>query len=83
MKKILLTFLLSTSFLIATHQNPNQNPAQTPSKIVHFPAHLDQCIDGYLYRVFLDEHNQIIPSSIHQVMEKSTLHEKMLPKQCK
>ncbi|PAF47628.1 hypothetical protein BKH41_06950 [Helicobacter sp. 12S02232-10] len=72
---LLLSPLIVVSFLTAA----NQIPPKTP----YFPQHLDQCIDGYLYRVFLDERNQIIPSSIHQVMEKSSLHQKLLPKQCK
>lgn len=59
--------------------------ANTPapiSKQAKFPKHIDECIDGYLYRAFVDEHNQIIAGSVHQVMEISSLHEKILPKKC-
>lgn len=59
--------------------------ANTPvaiSKQAKFPKHIDECIDGYLYRAFVDEHNQIISGSVHQVMVISSLHEKILPKKC-
>ncbi|PAF52479.1 hypothetical protein [Helicobacter sp. 13S00477-4] len=72
MKKNLLLYLAICPFLLGA-------PANKESK---FPNHIDKCIDGYLYRVFIDENNKIIPSSIHQVLEKSALHHKMLPKSC-
>lgn len=59
--------------------------ANTPLPLVKqakFPRHIDECIDGYLYRAFVDEHNQIIAGSVHQVMETSSLHEKILPRKC-
>lgn len=74
MKKFLL-FLSICSILSA-------NPATPMPKQAKFPKHLDECIDGYLYRAFVDDHNQIIPGSIHQVMVISSLHEKILPKKC-
>ncbi|MDO7253201.1 hypothetical protein [Helicobacter cappadocius] len=75
MKRVLL-FLFICSILSANSSMPM--PIQGK-----FPKHLDECIDGYLYRVFIDDKGQIIPSSIHQVLEKSSLHEKILPKTCK
>lgn len=74
MKKFLL-FLSICSILSA-------NTPATMSKQAKFPRHIDECIDGYLYRAFIDEHNQIIAGSLHQVMEISSLHEKILPKKC-
>ncbi|PAF54452.1 hypothetical protein BKH42_00630 [Helicobacter sp. 13S00482-2] len=75
MKKSLL-FL--SVFSILSANSPQMIPQQ-----IKFPKHIDECIDGYLYRAFVDQKNQIIQASIHQVMEKSSLHEKILPKTCK
>lgn len=74
MKKIFLFVFISSSFIIA-NQSLNNKP-------LHFPQHIDECIDGYLYRGFVDENNIIDPSSIHQVMTKESLHNKVLPQTC-
>ncbi|PAF47502.1 hypothetical protein BKH46_03460 [Helicobacter sp. 12S02634-8] len=79
MKKIL--FGAMGALTLALQVNGASKTTQTP-KSPTFPAYIDSCIDGYVYRVFIDSHNQIIPTSIHQVMIKSVLHEKILPKQC-
>lgn len=73
-KKISLVLLCSSSVFSATLLD---------LKLPKFPEHIEQCIGGYLYRAFVNERNQVIPNSIHQVFVKSALHGKMFPQTCK
>lgn len=73
-RNISLFFICSSLVFGATLPTP---------KLPKFPRHIEQCIDGFLYRAFVDERDQIIPTSIHQVFVKTILHEKTIPQVCK
>ncbi|PAF43885.1 hypothetical protein [Helicobacter sp. 11S03491-1] len=76
MKKILFFSVMAAVFLNASNLPVSH---QTPK----FPRHIEKCIDGYLYRAFINDHNEVIPGSVSQIMERGSLHEKVLPKTCK